>query len=244
MATMQQTRFDRNYTACVRKLINGFNTLEQAAVVAIAAANNEEVYAFPMWGSLFQPTDSVDTRKIREMLVSFEASDLETARELRDDYGLEVDEEDFTDDDGDLDEDDFVEAVNEAWRECDSEEEQLASSGWQRVGETGILALDLGGDDLFLGINGAGYSFYGNAEYGDRSGHWPRLYDALGYGWHVSAFRADVVGVVTRLLCKSEPGSDEEREMLSLLREVQSAADHGGDLAEGERERGDSLSLY
>lgn len=47
--------------------------------------------------------------------------------------------------------------------------------GDQVIADTGILAYEID-DELILGIDGAGYSFYDN--------HWIPLYDALGYHWH------------------------------------------------------------
>ena len=55
-------------------------------------------------------------------------------------------------------------------------DEELYESEWQRIVDTGIYAIEFDGE-LVLGINGAGYSFYGH--------HWEPLYDALGYEWHL-----------------------------------------------------------
>ena len=61
--------------------------------------------------------------------------------------------------------------------ECDDDEEAFfASAGWQEVADTGIWAREFD-DKLLLGIQGAGYNFYDH--------HWEKLYDALGYSWHV-----------------------------------------------------------
>lgn len=59
--------------------------------------------------------------------------------------------------------------------DCDCEDGLLRSSGWQAVGDTGIVANEIDGE-LCLGIDGAGYSFHAE--------HWVKLYDDLGYGWH------------------------------------------------------------
>jgi len=56
--------------------------------------------------------------------------------------------------------------------EADSDD---LTSEWQEVGNTGIYAAYCDGE-LVLGINGAGYDFL--------TGHWAKLYDALGYHWH------------------------------------------------------------
>ena len=55
------------------------------------------------------------------------------------------------------------------------EDEHDELYGSQEVGDTGISAFEIDGE-LVLGINGAGYDFYGH--------HWTPLYNALGYEWH------------------------------------------------------------
>ncbi len=59
----------------------------------------------------------------------------------------------------------------------DDEHELLARGGWREIADTGVLAREFDGE-LLLGIHGAGYDFWG--------AHWSRLYDALGYQWHLS----------------------------------------------------------
>lgn len=54
-------------------------------------------------------------------------------------------------------------------------EEDIEGHGWQSVGETGVVARWVD-DELVLGIDGAGYSFY--------HAHWQKLYDALELRWH------------------------------------------------------------
>lgn len=53
---------------------------------------------------------------------------------------------------------------------------ELAYSGWQMVGDSGVLIREFD-DELLLGIHGAGYDFF--------EAHWVPLYDALGYQWHL-----------------------------------------------------------
>jgi hypothetical protein len=55
-----------------------------------------------------------------------------------------------------------------------SDRDDLRSSGWKQVGNTGVLACQFD-DELLLGIDGAGYDFYCE--------HWEPLYAALGYHW-------------------------------------------------------------
>ncbi|WP_197441260.1 hypothetical protein [Thalassoglobus neptunius] len=56
-----------------------------------------------------------------------------------------------------------------------SDDPSVAPSGWDKVGDTGIIVIQCD-DELILGIDGAGYDFY--------TDHWIKLYDALGYEWH------------------------------------------------------------
>ncbi len=57
--------------------------------------------------------------------------------------------------------------------DCKSDDmAKLAKSGWQAVGNTGMLAFDLDGE-LALSVHGYGYDFFDT--------HWEPLYEALGY---------------------------------------------------------------
>lgn len=58
----------------------------------------------------------------------------------------------------------------------DEDDQLFADSGWREIADTGIYAVEFD-DELLLGIHGAGYSFYDH--------HWSKLYDALGYHWHM-----------------------------------------------------------
>lgn len=250
--TATTARLFTAYAAAVRKMVSNFSTLDHDAVKGMHRAfEGEDAFLpMPMWGTCFLVTDSVDQRRIREMLVSFEPTTVEEAQEMVSDYGLGVDLGDFVDtwdnEDGEtdsaLDEDLYIEAVIDAWREGDFEVEILASAGWQKVGETGLLALDLDGDELILGINGAGFSFYGNVETGDRTGIWARLYDALGYEWHHGTFREAVVEAAVRALCATETCSVEEDAAILTLRKAQANRLMGGPLTSAEIEFGESVN--
>jgi hypothetical protein len=71
--------------------------------------------------------------------------------------------------------DTIKERARELWAESNSEEYELASSGWQAVGDTGVIAREFDGN-LCLGVNGCGYDFY--------EAHWIPLYLAMGLTWH------------------------------------------------------------
>ena len=165
-----------------RRLVNGFSCVpyDWARVIA-EHIDGDEAVALPMWGTLFKVEDSCDERKIRDMMRPIGVStedDIDDIREFVEERGLGIDVEDYSDGDEDepaYDIDELVYAVMDAWRDSYDEDCAFADSGWQEVGDTGILAREFDGH-LLLGINGAGYDFY------ER--HWMTLYRALGYEWH------------------------------------------------------------
>lgn len=179
----RKTRMNINDAA--RRLVQGFQAIPQTYISAaiesgkIETPIGEPYCAMPMWGTLFLVSDSVDARKIREMctpinpdLDDMEREELES---LAQDWGVTPDLPD-ADEDGEEDET-ALEELRDAIRETIDDDElgMLGSYGWEQVGSTGILAIELD-DELFLGIHGAGYCFY--------SSHWEPLYRALGYQWH------------------------------------------------------------
>ena len=92
--------------------------------------------------------------------------------------------------------------VMEAWSESGQEDYWLMSAGWQAVGGTGLVAVDLDGD-IYIGADSAGHSFY--------SAYWIPLYLALGYSWHEQSHREDVIAdVVRRLASPTEEQSQED----------------------------------
>lgn len=122
----------------VRRLVDSFSQIDQEYVQALAQQEQWDVYAFPMWNTLFGVEDPCDIRSIESMLEDIEQD------EDNDDY--------------------------------DEDESMLGSSGWQRVRDVRLYALDLPNDDFFLGCHSAGHSFY--------EAYWEPLYNALGYRWH------------------------------------------------------------
>jgi hypothetical protein len=179
---MTMTDTDTAVLHAARRLVGGFSAIphEWASLVA-QHIDEEECCALPMWGTLFKVEDSCDERGIRKMLQPIGVSTSDDITDIRDfieDKGLDVDPDDHLwgePEDGDYDLEMVVDAVNEAWRDSYDEDCHLADSGWQRVGDTGILAREFDGN-ILLGINGAGYDFY--------ESHWTPLYLALGYKWH------------------------------------------------------------
>lgn len=171
--------------AAAHRLVNGFSSVPMEWVKLAAKNDGDECFAEPMWSTAFIVNDSVDRDRIEAMLVDTEITDLESARRVNSVYDCHVDESDHqtsvvsdVDDERTvLDEESFIKAVQDEMDENPGQYEniELARSGWRAVGDTGIVAREVDGH-LVLGINGAGYSFYGS--------HWIPLYKALGYAWH------------------------------------------------------------
>lgn len=177
----QTTEISREFYQALRsagiRLMNGMGRLSGEALKAIAEQANEELWALPMWGNVFRVDDSCDERKIRALLCDgFSCEDEGEADDLVSRYGLTVCKDDFIDDDEDLDEQSFCDAVREALDDAHCEDFYLSQSGWEDVASTGFVAIDIDGD-LYLGVNGAGYDFI--------DAHWVKLYQALGYSWHL-----------------------------------------------------------
>lgn len=59
----------------------------------------------------------------------------------------------------------------------DLEQDALIVAGWMQIPNCGVWTAEFD-DHLLLGIDGAGYDFFAQ--------HWSKLYDALGYHWHLS----------------------------------------------------------
>lgn len=133
----------------------------------------------------------------------------------------------------DVDEPGLVEATREAWQESGDDDYDLAAAGWSDVGDTGIIAFDHDGD-IFLGVNGAGYSFYDS--------HWIPLYKALAYEWHIGAFRQEQEAEAVSALCKAvEKGN--EAAIVRAARKVakrRAARQQGGPLSKNEQREADA----
>lgn len=164
----------------------------------------EEYIPMPMWGTIWRVSDAVDERRIREMLTpiipdmgSLSMADLHA---LADDWGVDA---------SDIDRDEIEEAISEAVEE--SEDGMMGTYGWEAVGATGILAIDIG-DDLYLGVHGAGYDFF--------VGHWIPLYSALGYRWHEQMEREDRVMDLARQMVGHQRPADLVPDILAALEGV------------------------
>lgn len=259
--TAETPRLNRAYETAVRRLVHSFSNVDHDAFQALAEREGEEVYAMPMWGTLFKVEDSCDRRGIEGLLVDpcdiDEGSEPEDLESFAQEHGIDgFDISEYTDPCGDcaacaadecdkcsapeIDTASAAEYLREQWQDSGSDDAMLASAGWQDVGGTGLIAHELAGD-FYLGINGAGFSFYGNIETGDRSGIWPRLYTALGYSWHESDFRAAVVEAATRALCWTAEGSEAEQAALATLRKANARRGEGGDLTAEEIAEGEAV---
>jgi len=170
----------------VRSLVSQFDNIpaDWAALVA-EHKDKDECVALPMWGTLFKVT-SMDRSNIEKLLRDPIPEDIHELIEFAEDKGIDLEEIDnamrlvalAASDPDEIDEDEVANLrhdIQDRWGEDGDEDYWLASSGWQDVGGTGIIAREFDGE-LLLGINGAGYDFY--------ESHWRRLYEELGYRWH------------------------------------------------------------
>lgn len=180
-----------------------------------------DVFCCPAWGTVFKVT-GCDARNVSKLLVPLTPDDEESALALVAETGMGTNVEQFYtcdecdsapsgfvpsvhDDDrkskccnADVtltDERGLVDAVLDDWREGNYEDESFASCGWQGVKGTGLLAYDLGGDELLLGSNSGGHDFY--------EAYWIPLYKLLGYTWHLSDYRQQKVHDATDALLKA-----------------------------------------
>ena len=203
-----------------RRLVDGFISLEHDDVATRFDRCGDENYAMPMWGTIFEVTDSRDIRAIRK-LETTPLESIETMVRHAADHGFDFDVMGFVEVDSDdedrcddaeyhcgrcrptyrldsdsvicetcnrgldfyLDTDAADEAWLDAWRDADPDGAALYEAGWRDVADTGVLMLSGPDGGLYLGLDGAGYSFY--------SDHWIPLYLAMGYSWHGQMERED-----------------------------------------------------
>jgi hypothetical protein len=263
--TTETPRLNRAYEAAVRRLVHGFDNVTHEAAEGMAKQDGDECVSMPMWGTLFGVSDSCDKRAIQKLMVSpapDENDDIKDLLAFAEERGIEI-PDDFWEACGKCDEcrednepdceapnyentdtDDLATHLRGEWLDSGDEDAQLASDGWEDVGDTGLIAREFYGD-LLLGINGCGYSFYGNIELGERDGHWPRLYDALGYSWHVQGYRADAAAAAARALCKfATPDHDAFPGAFSLLQRRVKAHGDGGPLTVEEIAECEEIDSY
>jgi len=184
---MQATEFDKvAIEAAARRLVGGFSRISQDWAKLVAEhIDEDEFVAFPMWGTLFKVDDGCDRSNIEKLLLPIGPLACETVAELLQfatDHGLNASISALAalasaaDDETDEDElDNMKSDLLIEWQELGYEIADIAASGWQAVGDTGVMAREFDGE-LLLGIDGAGYDFHED--------HWIPLYLALGYGWH------------------------------------------------------------
>lgn len=259
MTTATQTKMDRFIEEAARRLVSQFSNVDGDMVRAkFEEETKGDPFAQPMWSTLFKVEDGCDRSNIQKLMRSLMPDDEMSAIGCIIDNGIDLDLSKFytCDQCGEgiafeaqavydagesgpenpchpeagltVDEPALVDAARDAWADQSDDNYFLASCGWQDVGGTGILAIEVDGD-LFLGVNGAGYSFYDS--------HWIPLYKALGYSWHVAGFREamlhDAVSDLTRAVEKGN-----ERAILRAARKVakrQRARQNGGPLSKAEQ---------
>lgn len=178
---MSSSSASRELTDAVQLMIDrAFPSIPQSWAALAAEHLDDAQPDMPAWGWVWRVKDSAFESRIRDLLRPVGPGTVEEADEAVEEGSLGVDRDDYVDDDdGDLDEDAYVEAVRETWleRAMDRGNDMaiLGHVGWQRVGDTGFLAREIDGN-LVLGIHGAGYGFMDE--------HWIPLYRALELRWH------------------------------------------------------------
>jgi hypothetical protein len=141
------------------------NSIPLDWVQAVAEQKGEEIYAWPMWGTMFMVDDFiVDQLKLRRMAGSAEEIDLDAIQ----------DEEERKN---------VAQAIANLKAECISWAETALlenyvneeMAGADNIIGTAAYLYEVDGRKL-IGINGAGWNFY--------DGVWDRIYDMVGLEWH------------------------------------------------------------
>ena len=190
---MTATQTKQSIRDAATRLVNSFSKISGEWLLAVInKVENEDFSAVPMWGWCFIVDDPCDKSNIRKLLQSAVPDNIEGLLSFIDDYQLDIDLDEFREDHHHLvqlgdaaneetdlpPEYDLVElgyAVDEAWSDSGDEDYWLHTTGWEKVGDTGIWARDVDGE-LILGLNSGGHDFY--------EAYWIPLYELLGYGWH------------------------------------------------------------
>lgn len=164
----------------VRLMIDRVFASTPSGWAALAAEHADDAAAdMPAHGTVWRVKDSGFESWIRGLMRPVGPGTVAEADEAVEERALEIDKQDYVDEDGDLEEDSYIEAVREAWRDrgMDRSDEValLGFAGWERVGDTGFFAREIDGH-LVLGVHGYGYNFLDQ--------HWIPLYRAFGLRWH------------------------------------------------------------
>ena len=147
---MITTEHDKAIEEATRKLVTGWDSIPQDWAKLVAEhIDGDEYVAMPMWGTLFKI--GWDKGNISKLMGDIEAPD-EYLSDATDEW--KADNEGQEPDEDDLEE--IADAAMEAWTDSGDDDAALASSGWQAVGDTGIIAREFDGH-LMLGINGCGF---------------------------------------------------------------------------------------
>jgi hypothetical protein len=117
----------------------------------------------------------------------------------------------------------LFDSVREAWLESGDDDAELDRAGWQDL-PGGAICLTADGE-MFVGVNGAGFSFYGDRGDGmpGRPGSvWGTLYAALargfgtgGYAWHENEAQDAILAAFARAVERMNLGDSGE-----LMREA------------------------
>lgn len=194
MTTAPETKIDLKPAA--QRLVGGFSMIDTRWLAVIAKElDQEDCFAFPAHGWAFKVDDSADRRAIEKLLRPFLPEDLDGMVSFMENYDIELDVASYEVPPHHMDQ--LADAANDSqqlnpthdldelrsdianeWEPSGCEDYWLDMSGWQRVGDTGLLACVID-ESLMLAINGGGYDFY--------EAHWIPLYQALGYSWHKGA---------------------------------------------------------
>lgn len=194
MTTATEIKIDLKPAA--QRLVGGFSKIPTRWLVIIdKELDQEDCFALPAHGTGFKVDDSVDRRAIEKLMRPFVPEDLDGMVSFMEDYGIELDIASYEIPPHHMNQ--LADAANDSqqlkpthclddlrsdlayeWGPALGEDYWLDMSGWQPVGDTGLLACVIDGE-LILAINGGGYDFY--------DAHWIPLYRELGYSWHEGA---------------------------------------------------------
>ena len=229
-----------------KRLIEQMDATDGEAVALLAKEHDhEECLALPMWSTLFKVNDGCDERAIKKLMCSLEPSDEDSADDLCDDHGIDVDKSEYFETSCNADEceggtlyleqdhpcKDYV--CDECGAVCDTSEMELEDED-AYVEAVREAWADEGGEDYWLSASGwqavGGTGVYAVEVYGDLylgvngcgycfyDSHWIPLYLELGYGWHKQYEKEHNIGEAARDIYLSKPDSGAERDAIYRLR--------------------------
>lgn len=144
-----------------------FSAVPEEWVKIVAEAKNVEIYAWPMWGTMWLVDDFIGKKLMaNSQRMVGEASEIDLDAIDDEKRRAEVEE--------------AIKALEEekiSWGETALLDEYINEemAGADNIKDTAAYIYEIDGQYV-VGINGAGWNFYG--------GVWDRLYDILGLKWH------------------------------------------------------------